>query len=116
MASPSLVKMRPRPVAAMVSPAASASSAFSPGINVRVARFTKALRSAKSLSLRLRAAARRTERPKAIAHYVATGLTRCRGDGTLSELANPFASDVSHAHDIPPRSDYGDCSAVANGP
>src|SRR6266516_2035284 len=56
--------MRPRPLAAMTAPASSASVACSPGMNFRVARFTNALRRAKSFNLLLRAAASRMERPK----------------------------------------------------
>ena len=65
IASPSCVKISPRPVAAIRAPASSASPTCSPGMNFCVARFTNALRRAKSLRRRLRAAASRTERPKA---------------------------------------------------
>src|SRR5690349_11068694 len=86
MASPSWVKRRPRPVAAMAAPAASASWGCSPGMNFRVARFTNALCRAKSLSLWLRAAARKIERPRVTKRLSLSDFVLRGADGRLDRV------------------------------
>src|SRR6202162_5482335 len=87
----------------MAAPSSIASSACSPGMSVLVARFTNLLRRAKSLSDRLRDAARRIERPKATkapeSSFAFGSLSPSRPSRRFSQP--PELSLTNHLHDVP---------------